>query len=93
MDNWQVTPRLTLQLGLRYDALPHAWERNLDFANFDPSKYIVDPNSLTDLWSTSNSGTINQTAPGVATPAGFGGSSYYLNGMVHPGQNGTLTGR
>ena len=27
-DNWKVTPRLSLQLGLRYDALPHAWERN-----------------------------------------------------------------
>ena len=24
MDNWHVTPRLSLQLGLRYDALPYA---------------------------------------------------------------------
>ena len=28
MDNWHVTHRLSLQLGLRFDALPHAWERN-----------------------------------------------------------------
>ena len=27
-DNWKVSPKLSLQLGLRYDALPHAWERN-----------------------------------------------------------------
>ncbi len=27
MDTWKVTPRLSLQLGLRYDALPQAWER------------------------------------------------------------------
>ena len=37
MDNWHVTPRLSLQLGLRYDALPHAWERSNAVANFDPA--------------------------------------------------------
>ena len=36
MDNWHVTPRLTLQLGLRYDALPHAWERQNLLGNFNP---------------------------------------------------------
>jgi outer membrane receptor for ferrienterochelin and colicin len=40
MDNWKVTPRLSLQLGLRYDALPHAWERNNQVANFNPALYI-----------------------------------------------------
>ena len=35
-DNWKATPRLSLQIGLRYDALPHAWERNNDLENFDP---------------------------------------------------------
>jgi len=87
-DNWKVTPRLSLQLGLRYDALPHAWERNNDLENFDPTKYITDPNSLTDLWSTTFAGAVNPTAPGVQTPAGFGGASYYLNGMVIPGTAG-----
>src|SRR5208282_1503197 len=40
MDNWHVTPRLSLQLGLRYDALPHAWERSNQVANFDPANFI-----------------------------------------------------
>ena len=38
-DNWHVTPRFSLQLGIRYDALPHAWERNNAQSNFDPSYY------------------------------------------------------
>ena len=38
-DNWHVTPRLTLNLGLRYDGLPHAFERYNKFANFVPADY------------------------------------------------------
>ena len=39
MDNWHVSPRLSLQLGIRYDALPHVWERNNAISNFVPSQY------------------------------------------------------
>jgi hypothetical protein len=91
-DNWKVTPRLSVQIGLRYDALPHAWERNNAIENFEPSQYIVDPNSLTDLWSAAVPGSINASSPGVQTPPGFGGASYYLNGMVQPGVNGVPRG-
>jgi hypothetical protein len=87
-DNWKVNPRLSLQLGLRYDALPHAWERSNQIANFDPSQYINTP----PTWLTSNPGAIDPTSPGVQTPTGFGGASYYLNGIVIPGQNGTPKG-
>jgi hypothetical protein len=87
-DNWKVSSRLSLQLGLRYDALPHAWERNDDLENFDPSQYINAPVT----WSTTNSGAITATSAGVQTPVGFGGASYYLNGMVIPGQNGVPHG-
>ena len=45
-DNWKVSPRLSLQLGLRYDALPHAWERNNALENFDPSQYVNTPVDL-----------------------------------------------
>ena len=38
-DNWHLIPRLTLNLGLRYDALPHTYERYNQFANFVPSSY------------------------------------------------------
>ena len=48
MDNWHVTPRLSLQLGLRYDALPHAWERNNEVANFDPAALLASQQSDLD---------------------------------------------
>ncbi len=87
-DNWKTTSRLSLQLGLRYDALPHAWERNNDLENFEPSQYINTP----VLWSATNAGAIDPTSPGIQTPKGFGGASYYLNGMVRPGYNGVAHG-
>jgi hypothetical protein len=87
-DNWKVSARLSLQLGLRYDALPHAWERNNDLANFEPSAYINSP----VIWSTTTPGAIDPSSPGIQTPAGFGGASYYLNGMVRPGTNGVPHG-
>jgi hypothetical protein len=87
-DNWKVSSRLSLQLGLRYDALPHAWERDDALENFDPTQYVNVPVS----WSTTFAGAINQTSPGVQTPLGFSGASYYLNGMVTPGKNGVPHG-
>jgi hypothetical protein len=80
-DNWKVNPRLSLQLGLRYDALPHAWERNNAITNFDPSLYINTP----PVWNADNS--INPSSVGVIQPVGFA-NSYYLNGMYVPGQSG-----
>jgi len=87
-DNWKVGPKLSLQLGLRYDAMPHAWERNNALENFEPSQYVNSP----VLWSTTNPGAIDSNSPGVQTPPGFGGASYYLNGMVIPGTNGVPHG-
>jgi hypothetical protein len=87
-DNWKVSSRLSLQLGLRYDALPHAWERNNDLTNFEPSQYLNTPVD----WSTTTPGSIVAGSAGVETPAGFGGASYYLNGMVIPGTAGVPHG-
>ena len=87
-DNWKTTSRLSLQLGLRYDALPHAWERNNAIENFEPQQYINNP----VIWSTAFAGAIDPTSPGVQTPPGFGGASYYLNGMVQPGTDGVPRG-
>ncbi len=60
MDNWHVTPRLSLQLGLRYDALPHAWERGNYVANFDSARYNQ---GAPPMWT--NAGTIDPSSPGV----------------------------
>jgi len=80
MDNWHVTPRLSLQLGLRYDALPHAWERNNDVANFNPAAYL---SSQGPEWNTD--GSMNPNGPGFQI---VNGTPFYLNGMGLAGQNG-----
>ncbi|MBS1802034.1 MAG: carboxypeptidase regulatory-like domain-containing protein [Acidobacteria bacterium] len=80
MDNWHVTPRLSLQLGLRYDALPHAWERSNAVSNFDQSLYL---SSAQPKWNSD--GSMDPTGPGFQT---VGGVQYYLNGIGLAGQNG-----
>jgi len=80
LDNWHVTPRLTLQLGLRYDALPHAWERSNAVANFDPALYL---SSQAPLWNSD--GSLNPNGPGFQQ---FHGTPFYVNGMGLAGQNG-----
>ena len=80
-DNWKVTPRLNLQLGLRYDALPHAWERNNQVSNFEPSQYLNIAPIFNPDGSIAPSSTGVYTVPGFTTP-------FYLNGMVFPGTNG-----
>src|SRR5579863_5202471 len=80
MDNWHVSPRLSLQLGLRYDALPHAWERSNAVANFDPAAYNY---GALPIWTAA--GTIQANSPGVQN---FGGIPFYLNGMGLAGQGG-----
>jgi hypothetical protein len=80
MDNWHVNPRLSLQLGLRYDALPHAWERSNDVANFNPAAYNP---SQAPIWK--NDGTIDTASASVAT---VNAVQYYLNGIGLAGQNG-----
>ncbi len=80
MDNWHVTPRLSLQLGLRYDALPHAWERQNYVSNFDPSLYYT---SQAPIWNADNS--MDPNGPGFQKVNGI---SYYLNGIGLAGVNG-----
>jgi hypothetical protein len=81
-DNWHVTPRLSLQLGLRYDALPHAWERQNQVANFDPSTYLV---SEEPIWNSD--GSLDSSGPGFYTPAGST-VPFYLNGIELAGKDG-----
>ncbi|HEU5233223.1 MAG TPA: TonB-dependent receptor [Terriglobales bacterium] len=77
-DNWRVTQRLTLNLGLRYDGLPHAFERYNQFSNFVPSLYDrSQPNPMNP------DGTLNP-----ATLTSFNGQNFYLNGIREAGVNG-----
>jgi Carboxypeptidase regulatory-like domain len=79
-DNWHVTPRLSLQLGLRYDALPHAWERSNAIGNFDPNLYNT---GALPIWTPA--GTIAPNSPTVST---VGSSQFYLNGIGLAGVSG-----
>jgi len=84
MDNWHVTPRLSLQLGLRYDALPHAWERNNVLANFDPGNFL---STSTPVWNTD--GSMLSTGPGFHSYTISGNTGqYYTNGMRLAGVGG-----
>jgi hypothetical protein len=96
-DNWHVRRNLSLQIGFRYDGLPHAWERSNDIANFNAAAY--DP-AAAPAWSCgttttsvcapqSSNGALDPTGPGFAT---VNGTPFYLNGMQLAGKNGTPRG-
>jgi Carboxypeptidase regulatory-like domain len=77
-DNWHVLPNLTLNLGFRFDGLPHAFERFDQFANFVPADY-----DTTQGNPLNPDGTLN---PAFLT--NFNGQPFYLNGVREAGVNG-----
>jgi hypothetical protein len=88
-DNWRVNRRLTLNLGLRWDGIPHTYEANNRMANFYPSLY--DPTKAAIILP---SGTISPNSPGLGVSPNpiLNGVQFYLNGMGIAGQNGIPTG-
>ncbi len=83
-DNWHVNTRLSLQYGIRYDALPHVWERNNAISNFVPADYQT---ALAPVFESS--GAFETTSPGLQT---INGTQFYMNGVEIAGQNGTPRG-
>jgi len=97
-DNWRFNKRLTLNLGLRWDGVPHTYEANNRMGNFYPSLY-----NPADAATFNTNGTICASAadPGCTGPSpGLGtspnpilaGVPLYLNGIGIPGQNGVPKG-
>ncbi|MGA2847597.1 MAG: carboxypeptidase-like regulatory domain-containing protein [Terracidiphilus sp.] len=88
-DNWHLNSRLSLQYGLRYDALPHVWERNNQVSNFVPALYQpalapqFDPASGAFLPGSAGLQSFNNQ--GVT-------STFYMNGVAVAGQNGVPRG-
>ena len=105
MDNWHMTPRLSLQLGLRYDALPHAWEQNNHIANFNPAHFVPGnaPTTTNSLNVAANTGWLSSgvlcgpSSPGCTEAAGiklssYTGTNFYMNGLDLEGVNGVPIG-
>jgi hypothetical protein len=93
-DNWRATHRLTLNLGLRWDAIPHTYEANYDQSNFYPNLY---KQADAPVWvAGSNFGQISPSSPGVGPgPTNIpqlAPYSFYLNGMGIGGKNGIPRG-
>lgn len=78
LDNWHVIPRLTLNLGIRFDGMPHAYERYDQFANFVAADYNAGLG-----YPLNADGTIN---PAFLTSAN--GGTFYLNGIRSAGVGG-----
>ena len=88
-DNWRANRKLTLNLGLRWDGIPHTYEANNRMGNFYPSLY--NPADAAVLLSD---GTISPTSPGLGTSPNpiLAGVPLYLNGIGVPGQDGVPKG-
>ena len=88
-DNWRTTRRLTLNLGLRWDGIPHTYEANNRMGNFYPSRYDRAKAAV-----VLSDGTISPNSPGLGTSPNpiLAGVPLYLNGIGVPGQNGVPKG-
>ncbi len=89
MDDWRINNRLTLNLGIRWEGIPHAYDSENDASNFYPNLY--DPAQAARFLP---SGALDTTGPGFTTVSGIPLSNvrFYMNGVGIAGRNGIPNG-
>ncbi len=86
-DNWRVNNRLTLNLGLRWDGIPHTYEASNQMANFYPNLY----DSTIPAILQAGGNTIDPSSPGLINSTTFG-QQFYTNGIAQCGLGGVPKG-
>ena len=91
LDNWKLTDKVTLNLGLRWQFIPHLVDVNNRFAGFNPKNY---DSAKVPIFNPD--GSLNSSGPGFSYATGVPGAitsqPFYLNGVVLAGRNGTPRG-
>jgi hypothetical protein len=100
-DNWRATRRLTLNLGLRWDGIPHTAEINGQMSNFYPNLY--NPADAATFANAAGSQICSPASPASACPGGpspglaaspnpaLAGLLFYANGLGLPGKTPGVT--
>jgi hypothetical protein len=85
LDDWRVNKRLTVNLGLRWEGIPHAYDSEGTASNFYPNLY--DPKQAATFLP---SGALDQNGPGFTTVSGvlLSNLKFYMNGVGIAGRNG-----
>ncbi len=91
-DDWRASHRLTLNLGLRWDGIPHTYEANKNMANFYPNLY--DPANAPIFVPGTNDTQIAPNSPGLGPSpvTALANYQFYLNGIGFAGKNGVPKG-
>jgi len=80
-DNWRATPRLTVNLGLRWDGIPHAYEKNDQTSSFYPNLY--NPSNAAVFADPTKGTSISASSPGLVQGKGtvLSNTKFYTNGI------------
>ena len=85
-DTWRATSRLTLNLGLRWDGIPHTYNPQNEVSNFYANRY---DQAAQPVYLVPGS-VISPTSPGLGTSPlqQLQGYQFYLNGIGIAGHDG-----